>query len=552
MLVDAPCLGVGSWRRNPDAKWRATPNDLAELQIRQHDILASAARLVRPGGRLAYVTCSLLREENEAQAERFLAETPDFTLVPRRAGLARSDSARPAPAEATICASPRRSTAPTVSLSRSSNASPLHPNPRPPIPMTDKILILDFGSQVTQLIARRVRENGVYSEIHPYTMSTEAIRAFAPKGIILSGGPASVTLATTPRAPDIVFDLGVPVLAICYGMQTMCAQLGGRVTLCDSQEFGRAVIDIVDDSPLFEDLWPKGSRAQVWMSHGDRVDAIPGGFRVVAATDSAPYASIADDTRRFYGCLFHPEVVHTPQGGALLKNFTHRICGCSRRLDDGGVPRPGGAAHPRPGRRAGASCAASPAASTRRSPRPSSTRRSASGSPASLSIPACCGSARPRRSCACSAATTTSRSSTRTRATCSSASSPGSPTPSRSARSSAPPLSTCSTPRRTEIGGVEFLAQGTLYPDVIESVSATGGPSVTIKSHHNVGGLPERMKLKLVEPLRELFKDEVRELGRELGLPEHFVERHPFPGPGLAIRIPGEVTREQARDITTR
>src|SRR5579872_6588145 len=195
--------------------------------------------------------------------------------------------------------------------------------------MTDKILILDFGSQVTQLIARRVRENGVYSEIHPYTMSAEAIRAFSPKGIILSGGPASVTQATTPRAPDIVFTMGVPVLAICYGMQTMCFQLGGGVRPSDSQEFGRATIDIVGDSPLFEGLWPKGSRAEVWMSHGDKIDAIPAAFRVVAATGSAPYAAIADDKRRFYGVLFHPEVVHTPQGGALLRNFTQRICGCS-------------------------------------------------------------------------------------------------------------------------------------------------------------------------------------------------------------------------------
>src|ERR1700733_248990 len=181
--------------------------------------------------------------------------------------------------------------------------------------MIDRILILDFGSQVTQLIARRVRETGVYSEIHPYTMSGDAIRDFAPKGIILSGGPASVTQTTPPRAPDLVFALGVPVLAICYGMQTMCAQLGGRVTISDAQEFGRAVIDIADDSPLFENLWPKGSRTQVWMSQRARADAIPPGFRVNAATDSAPYASIADDRRHFYGCLFHPEVVHTLQGG---------------------------------------------------------------------------------------------------------------------------------------------------------------------------------------------------------------------------------------------
>src|SRR6266851_4540526 len=192
----------------------------------------------------------------------------------------------------------------------------------------DKILILDFGSQVTQLIARRVRENGVYCEIHPYTASEEQISAFAPRGIILSGGPASVTQATAPRAPDIVFRLGVPVLAICYGMQTMCAQLGGRVTLCDHQEFGRAFIDVTGECRLFEGLWPEGGREQVWMSHGDRVDALPRGFRAVAASDGAPYAAIADDERRFYGVVFHPEVAHTPQGGELLRNFTHRVAGC--------------------------------------------------------------------------------------------------------------------------------------------------------------------------------------------------------------------------------
>src|SRR5438132_10342595 len=194
--------------------------------------------------------------------------------------------------------------------------------------MTDRILILDFGSQVTQLIARRVRENGFYCKIQPYTASEAKIRAFEPRGIILSGGPASVTVATTPRAPDVVFRLGVPVLAICYGMQTMCAQLGGRVTLSDHQEFGRAFIDISGDCLLFDGLWPPGAREQVWMSHGDKVDALPSGFRVVASSEGAPFAAIADDERRFYGVVFHPEVVHTPQGGKLLRNFTHRVAGC--------------------------------------------------------------------------------------------------------------------------------------------------------------------------------------------------------------------------------
>src|SRR3954454_22099467 len=194
-------------------------------------------------------------------------------------------------------------------------------------PMTDRILILDFGSQVTQLIARRVRENGVYCEIWPYTASPDRIREFAPRGVILSGGPASVTRADTPRAPDVVFRLGVPVLGICYGMQTLCAQLGGRITLSEHQEFGRAFIDVTGECRLFDELWPPGAREQVWMSHGDKVDSLPPGFRAVASSEGAPYAAVADDSRRFYGVVFHPEVVHTPQGGKLLGNFVRLVCG---------------------------------------------------------------------------------------------------------------------------------------------------------------------------------------------------------------------------------
>ncbi|MGH7063343.1 MAG: glutamine-hydrolyzing GMP synthase, partial [Stellaceae bacterium] len=191
--------------------------------------------------------------------------------------------------------------------------------------MTDRILIVDFGSQVTQLIARRVRESGVYCEIHPYTVADDKIRDFDPRAVILSGGPASVTEGTAPRAPGLVFRLGVPVLGICYGMQTMCDELGGRVALSEHQEFGRAFIDILDDCRLFEGLWPRGARTEVWMSHGDKVDALPAGFRAVAASDAAPFAAIADDERRFYGALFHPEVAHTPQGTELLGNFIHRV-----------------------------------------------------------------------------------------------------------------------------------------------------------------------------------------------------------------------------------
>jgi GMP synthase (glutamine-hydrolysing) len=415
------------------------------------------------------------------------------------------------------------------------------------IAVDDRVLILDFGSQVTQLIARRVREAGVYSEVHPFNrFSDDEIRAFAPKGVILSGGPASVTHSDTPRAPEIVFELGVPVLGICYGQQTMCAQLGGSVEGSDHQEFGRAELEVTDECMLFDGVWARGGKPQVWMSHGDRVDAIPNGFRVVGRSEGAPFAAIADDDKRFYAVQFHPEVVHTPDGARLISNFVHLVCGCS-------------------GDWTMAAFKAQAIAGIRR--QVGETGRVICGlsggvdsSVVAVLIHEAIGE---RLTCIYvdHGLMRLGESEQVVRLFRDHYNIPlvhrdaselflgqlaGVDDPERKRKIIGGSFIDVFEEEAKKIGGADFLAQGTLYPDVIESVSFSGGPSQTIKSHHNVGGLPERMNMALVEPLRELFKDEVRELGRELGLPESMIGRHPFPGPGLAIRIPGPVDREKA------
>ena len=411
--------------------------------------------------------------------------------------------------------------------------------------MTDRVLIVDFGSQVTQLIARRVREAGVYCEIHPFNKVTEeSVREFDPRAVILSGGPASVTLTDTPRAPAGLFGMGLPVLGICYGEQTMCAQLGGKVEASDHREFGRAFVEIVDACPLFEGVWQPGQRHQVWMSHGDTVNAIPPGFRVVARTDSAPFAAIADESRNFYAVQFHPEVVHTPDGARLLANFVHRIAGCAGDWTMANFRQEAITAIRKQVGSGKVICGLSGGVDS---------------SVAAVLIHEAVGKQLTcifvdhglLRQGEADQVVETFRDRFNIPLVHSDASDlfigklEGVDDPERKRKIIGGLFIEVFEKEAAKIGGAEYLAQGTLYPDVIESVSFTGGPSVTIKSHHNVGGLPERMNMKLVEPLRELFKDEVRALGRELGLPDEIVGRHPFPGPGLAIRLPGGITREK-------
>ncbi|HET7880489.1 MAG TPA: glutamine-hydrolyzing GMP synthase [Acetobacteraceae bacterium] len=408
----------------------------------------------------------------------------------------------------------------------------------------ERVLILDFGSQLTQLIARRLRESGVYCEIWPFNADPDRIAAWQPRGIILSGGPASLTEGTSPRAPQAVFGLGVPMLGICYGMQTMCDQLGGEVQGSDHREFGRAFVDLVGDCVLFQGVWHQGGRELVWMSHGDRVTRLPPGFRPVAVSEGAPFAAIADDVRRFYGLLFHPEVVHTPHGAALLRNFTHGVLGLSGTWTMAGFRATEMARIRAEVGQGRVICGLSGGVDS---------------SVAAVLIHEAIGDQLTcifvdhglLRQGEAEEVVTTFRDRFNIRLVHCDASElflgalERVTDPEAKRKTIGRLFIDVFEEEARKLGGADYLAQGTLYPDVIESVSFAGGPSVTIKSHHNVGGLPERMRLKLVEPLRELFKDEVRALGRELGLPEAIVGRHPFPGPGLAIRIPGEITGER-------
>jgi GMP synthase (glutamine-hydrolysing) len=417
-------------------------------------------------------------------------------------------------------------------------------------PHSQKILILDFGAQYTQLIARRVREAGVYCEIYPFDISDDELRKFAPRGIILSGGPESVTEAETPRAPQLVFELGVPVLGICYGQQTMAAQLGGEVQGADKREFGYARVRMRGHSRLFKGIRDEVASdgrefLHVWMSHGDRVTELPPGFKVIAETEHAPLAGIADEARGFYGVQFHPEVTHTTQGAAILQRFVHDICGCQSLWTPGNiidsmvesVCSQVGSDEVMLGLSGGVDSSVVAALLHRAIGRQltcifvdNGLLRLNEGDQVMATFAEHMGvkvirvDAEQRFLSALKGVTD----------------------PEQKRKVIGRLFIEVFEEEAGKIKNARWLAQGTIYPDVIESAAARTRKAHVIKSHHNVGGLPERMKLKLLEPLRELFKDEVRAIGTELGLPHAMVYRHPFPGPGLGVRILGEVRKDYA------
>jgi GMP synthase (glutamine-hydrolysing) len=414
----------------------------------------------------------------------------------------------------------------------------------------DRILILDFGAQYTQLIARRVREFGVYCEIHPWDLTDAQVRAFKPRGVILSGGPESVVAADSPRAPESVYALGVPVLGICYGMQTMAHQLGGRVIGSTEREFGYAEVTLTAPCRLLEGIEDRRdaqgrSVLDVWMSHGDRVGELPEGFSGFAATGSIPYAAMCDERRRFYGVQFHPEVTHTTQGARLLERFVREICGCAALWSTGNIIEDAiervraqvGSGKVLLGLSGGVDSSVVAALLHRAIGAQlvcvfvdHGLLRLGEGDQVMATFAEHLGVRVIRVDAEerfLSALT-------------------GVADPEAKRKIIGRTFVEVFDEEAHKLTGVEFLAQGTIYPDVIESAGARTGKAHVIKSHHNVGGLPERMHLKLVEPLRELFKDEVRRLGVELGLPHEMVYRHPFPGPGLGVRILGEVHKTYA------